>query len=100
MTSPAGQIFLTGVVVVAHPRAIDPQRGTRNVALDVTLPVKDGRNPTLGLLRYFTPENRVSELQRIWDNEFTEAFVVSKVCLSILSFHRNQRNFFFDHNYQ
>jgi hypothetical protein len=56
MTSP-GQIILTGVVILANPRPVDPQKGSRNVAFDVNLPVKDGRSRALGLLRYFTPEN-------------------------------------------
>jgi hypothetical protein len=81
MASPAGQISLTGIVILANPRSIDPQKGKRNVAFDVTLPTKDGNKPTLGLLRYFTPENRVSELQKTSENTFTPAFVISKVCI-------------------
>lgn len=82
-TSALGQIFLTGIVVLARPRSIDPQKGNRNIAFDVTLPVKDGREATLGLLRYFTPENRVSEFEKLWAqrDEFTEAFIVAKVCI-------------------
>jgi hypothetical protein len=79
MSSP-GQIFVNGVVILANARPVDPQKGNRNVAFDVNLPVKDGKKRTLGLLRYFTPETRVSELQKIWDNTFTEAFIIAKVC--------------------
>jgi hypothetical protein len=56
MTSP-GQIILTGVVILANPHPVDLQKGSRNVAFNVNLPVKDGKNRVLGLLRYFTPEN-------------------------------------------
>jgi hypothetical protein len=76
--SSAGQILLTGIVVLASPRAVDPQKGSRNVAFDVNLPVKDGTNPAC-LLRYFIPEDRVGELQSIWENTFTKAFIISKV---------------------
>jgi hypothetical protein len=78
MSSP-GQIFVTGVVILANPRAVDSQRGNRNVVFDVNFPVRDGKRRTLGLLRYFTPEERVGELQKAWDNNFTEAFIVAKV---------------------
>ena len=87
MTSPTGQIILTGIVILANARPIDPEKGNRNVAFDVTLPVKDGNTSTLGLLRYFTPENRVSELQQVWNNDFTQAFVVAKVRLLQVSYY-------------
>jgi hypothetical protein len=79
MSSAAGQIILTGIVMLAHPRSIDPQKGNRNLAFHVTLPAKDNHKPCLGLLRYFTPENRITDLQKIWENRFTQAFIVSKV---------------------
>ena len=78
MSSP-GQTLLAGIVILAKPRAVDPERGNRNIAFDVNLPVKDGIDQALGLLRYFTPENRVTEFQKVWDNTFTKAFVISKV---------------------
>jgi hypothetical protein len=78
MSSP-GQIFITGVVILANARAVDPQKGNRNIAFDINFPVKDGKRNMLGLLRYFTPENRGSELEKIWDSTFTEAFIVAKV---------------------
>jgi hypothetical protein len=79
MTSSSGQISLTGIVMLANPRSIDPQRGNRNIAFDVTVPSKDGNKPSLGLLRYFMPENRVNDFQKIWNKKFTPAFVVTKV---------------------
>jgi hypothetical protein len=82
MSSSAGQIILTGIVMLANPRAIDPQKGNKNLAFDVTLPANDAHKPSLGLLRYFTPEDRVAALQKIWD-DFTPAFVVTKVRVQI-----------------
>jgi hypothetical protein len=79
MSTP-GQIFITGVVVLANPRPVDPKKGNRNIVFDANFPVKDGKRNTLGLLRYFTPENRGNELEKIWDSTFTEAFIVAKVC--------------------
>ena len=82
MSSP-GQVFIAGVVILANARAVDPQKGNRNVVFDVNFPVKDGKKRTLGLLRYFTPENRVNELQKVWDNIFTQAFIFAKVSFHI-----------------
>lgn len=78
MSSP-GQTLLAGIVILAKPRTVDPERGNCNIAFDVNLPVKDGIDQALGLLRYFTPENRVTEFQKVWGNTFTKAFVISKV---------------------
>jgi hypothetical protein len=78
MSSPAGQTILTGIMMLANPRPIDPQKGPRNLAFDVTLPAEDAHKPSLGVLRYFTPENRVADFHKIWD-DFTPAFVVTKV---------------------
>jgi len=92
MSSTPGQIILSGIVVLANARAVDPSKGNRNIAFDVNLPVDDGVNhQTLGLLRYFAPESRIGELEKVWQASFTEAFVISKVCthpsLSVIPFH-------------
>jgi hypothetical protein len=80
MTSSPGQIFLSGIVVLANPRAIDPSRGNRNIAFDVNFPIVDGVNhQSLGLLCYFTPENRINDLDKVWEKRFTQAFIISKV---------------------
>jgi hypothetical protein len=79
MATPNGQIILTGIVILANPRAVDPQKGNRNIAFDVNLPVKDGKDETLGLLRYFIPEDKVGEFQKISQNTFTQAFINAKV---------------------
>lgn len=82
MTSAPGQIFMTGIVVLTNPRAINPSRGNRNIAFDVNFPVEDGsHDQSLALLRYFTPENRISDLDKVWQDRFTKAFVITKVCI-------------------
>jgi ribosomal protein L1 len=80
--SSSGQIFISSVVILANARSVDPTKGTQNVVFDVNFPVKDGKKRTLGLFRYFTPENRVGELQKVWENNFTKAFIIAKVSFS------------------
>ena len=81
--SSTGQIFIAGIVMLGNARAVDPQKGNRNVAFDVTTAAKDGSKDTLGLFRYFTPENKINELQKIWNVQFTQAFVIAKASLSV-----------------
>jgi hypothetical protein len=79
MSSSAGQVILTGIVMLANPHPIDPEKGNRNLAFHATVPAKDAHKPSLGLLRYFTPENRVTDLQKLRDDDFTPAYVTTKV---------------------
>ena len=80
--SSSGQVIITGIVMLGNARAVEPQKGNRNIAFDVTIPVKDGAKDTLALFRYFTPENKVDNLQKIWSVQFTQAYIVAKVCVS------------------
>ena len=80
-SSSPGQVFITGIVILANASPVDPQKGNRNVAFNIKFPVKDGRKRTLGLLHYFTPEDRVNELQKTWEDTFTKAFIIAKVCI-------------------
>jgi hypothetical protein len=41
--SSSGQIFMSGVVILASARSVDPAKGNRNVVFDVNLPIKDGK---------------------------------------------------------
>jgi len=79
MSSP-GHIIVTGIVILENARPVKAPKGTRNVAFDVNFPVNDGKKRTLGLLRYFTPEERINELQQVWKNDFTEAFIIANQC--------------------
>ena len=78
MTSP-GHIFLSGIVVLQNPRTLESEKRTRNIAFDVNLPIKDGKTNAIGFLRYFIPKSKVEKMQKIWDNELTEAFITAKV---------------------
>jgi len=78
MPSP-GQIMITGIVMLANARPVDAEKGTRDVAFDVNFPVTDGKKKTLALLHYFLPEERVNEMQKVWKNDFTEAFIIARV---------------------
>ena len=79
MSSP-GHIFLSGIIILQDPRTLESEKGTRNLAFDVNLPIKDGKTKAVGFLRYFIPKPKVEEMQKIWENEFTEAFITAKVC--------------------
>jgi len=78
MSSP-GHIVVTGIVILANAHPVEATKGTRNVAFNVNFPVSDGKKRTLGLLCYFTPEERISEMQKVWENDFTEAFIIARV---------------------
>lgn len=41
MSSP-GQIFISGIVILANTRPVDRQKENRNIAFDVNFPVKGG----------------------------------------------------------
>ena len=78
-----GQIFIAGIVMLGNACAVDPQKGNQNVVFDVTIAAKDGSKDTLGLFCYFTPESKINELQKIWNVQFTQAFVIAKAYLSV-----------------
>jgi len=63
MSSP-GHIFLSGIVVLQDPQTLESEKGTRNVAFDVNLPIKDGKSKAAGFLRYFIPKSKIEEMQK------------------------------------
>jgi hypothetical protein len=76
-----GSITLSGVVVLQSPRAIDPQRGPRNVVFDANFCIVEGsQTATMALLRYFAPNEMTNEIQNMSDKPFQKAFVVANVC--------------------
>ena len=81
MTSP-GYILFSGIVILQDPCTLDSQKGNRNVAFNINLPVKDGRKNALGFVRYFIPEERDNEMQKIWKEKYTEAFITARVTIS------------------
>lgn len=67
--------------MLANARPIDPQRGSRHLAFDANFNIADGgKKPTLGLLRYFVPDYLANDVQKIMNQEFTQAFIVANVC--------------------
>jgi len=87
MNSP-GYISISAVAILASPRPIEPQKGNRNILFDANLFIADGtQSSTMGLLRYFVPDDLRNDLQTFFDESFQKAFVVANVCsLSQLTF--------------
>lgn len=81
-----GFISLSAITVLASPRPVDPQRGTRNIVFDANFFVVDGsQTSSLGLMRYFAPENATTLIQRFSDNPFQKAFIIANVRIHITS---------------
>jgi hypothetical protein len=79
--STSGFISLSAISVLANPRPIDPQKGSRNIVLDANFFVVEGSQTScLGLLRYFVPDDMLSSIQDIFQSSFHKAFVVANVC--------------------
>jgi hypothetical protein len=94
MSSP-GFISLSAITVLASPRPIDPQKGIRNIVFDANFFIVDGsQTSTLGLLRYFVPEDMLSVIQTFSESNFQKAFINANVRFS----HQNtviSDNYFF-----
>ena len=55
----AGSITLSGVAILQSPRAVDPQKGPRNVVFDANFCIVEGsQTVTMALLRYFHPTGK------------------------------------------
>lgn len=81
-TSSPGSIIISGVAVLQSPRAIDPQRGPRNVVFDANFCIVEGsQTATMALLRYFASNEMANDIQRMADKPFQKAFIVANVCL-------------------
>jgi hypothetical protein len=82
-STPAGSVTVSGVVVLQSPRAVNPQRGPRNVVFDANFCVVEGsRTVAMALLRYFAPNEMANEIQKIAEKPFQKAFVVASVNFS------------------
>jgi hypothetical protein len=78
--STLGFISISAVTVLASPRPIDPQRGTRNVVFDANFYIIDGSHTSsLGLLRYFVPDNAPNVMQKFTTERFQKAFIIANV---------------------
>jgi hypothetical protein len=75
-----GSITISGVVVLQSPRAIDPQKGPRNVVFDANFCIVEGsQTVTMALLRYFAPNEMANLIQEIAEKPFQRAFIVANV---------------------
>jgi hypothetical protein len=84
--SPAGSVTLSGVAILQSPRAIDPQKGPRNVVFDVNFCIVEGsQTVSMALLRYFASTEMASDIQKMADKPFQKAFVVANVCSSFIT---------------
>ena len=86
-TTSAGSVTIAGTAVLQSPRAIDPQKGPRNVVFDANLCIVEGSlTVTMALLRYFAPNDMANEIQKIATKKYQKAFIIASVnihhCLS------------------
>lgn len=71
-----GSIVITTIAMLASPQSVDPSKGPRNKIFHANLNVNDGReSSTLGLLRYFVPEDLLPMVEGIHD--FRQAFIIA-----------------------
>jgi hypothetical protein len=76
----AGSITISGVVILQSPRAVDPQKGTRNIVFDANLYIVEGSETvTMALLRYFASNEMASDIQKMTEKPFQRAFIVANV---------------------
>lgn len=76
-----GSVTISGVVVLESPRAIDPQKGPRNVVFDANFCIVEGsQTVTMALLRYFASNEMANEIQKMAEKPFQTAFIVANVC--------------------
>jgi hypothetical protein len=88
VTTP-GSITISGVAVLQSPRAVDPQKGPRNVVFDANFCIVEGsQTVTMGLLRYFASNDAANDIQMMGEKPFQKAFVVANVRIYIL-FHNS-----------
>jgi hypothetical protein len=75
-----GFITISGVVILQSPRAIDPQKGPRNVVFDANYCIVEGSTTvTMALLRFFAPNDMAGLIQEIAEKPFQKAFIVANV---------------------
>ncbi|KAF8966900.1 hypothetical protein BDZ97DRAFT_1917165 [Flammula alnicola] len=80
MTSSPGYISLSAIAVLASPRPVDPQRGSRNVVFDANFYITEGsQTSSLALLRYFVPDDMMNAIPKMSEKAFQKAFVVANI---------------------
>ena len=75
-----GSVTISGLAILQSPRAIDPQKGSRNVVFNVNFCIVEGSsNATMGLLRYFATNEMANEIQEMAEKPFQKAFITANV---------------------
>ena len=73
-----GSITITTIAMITFQRALEPSKGPKNKVFDINLNIRDGHeDTTLGLLRYFVPDNLMDSIENIKD--FTQVFLVAMI---------------------
>lgn len=76
----SGSVTLSGLVILQSPRAVDPDKGPRNVVFDANFCIVEGsRTVTMALLRFFASNEMTSDIQKMAEKPFQKAFVVANV---------------------
>ncbi|KDR70862.1 hypothetical protein GALMADRAFT_144341 [Galerina marginata CBS 339.88] len=79
MTSP-GFIPISTITVLASPHTVDPTKGDRNIVFDANFFIVHGsQTSSLGLLRYFIPDDMIELVRKMNDKAFQKAFVVANI---------------------
>ena len=75
-----GSVTISGTVILQRPRAIDPQRGPRNIIFDANFCIVEGSETvTMALLRYFASNEMAVKIQKWASQKFEKAFIVANV---------------------
>jgi hypothetical protein len=83
-----GSVTISGVAILQSPRAIDPQRGPRNVVFDANFCIVEGsQTVTMALLRHFASNEMSNDIQQMAEKPFQKAFIVANVSLSSFSYY-------------
>ena len=78
LTTTPGSITITALAMITFPRVLEPSKGPKNKVFNVNLNIRDGpKVTTLGLLRYFVPDNLMDTIENIKD--FTQVFLVATI---------------------
>ncbi|KAF8798914.1 hypothetical protein BYT27DRAFT_7177119 [Phlegmacium glaucopus] len=79
MTSP-GYISVSAITILACPRPVDPQKGARNIVFDANFYIVEGsETSSLGLLRYFVPDDMMNVVEKFSENSFQKAFIIANI---------------------
>lgn len=88
-----GSITISGVVVLQSPRAVDPNKGPRNVVFDTNIYIVEGSETgTMCLLRYFAPNEMADEIMEMTKKKNPKSFHRSQCMSHYLSHYSQKKN--------